>query len=44
MSPNRFVSPDIDGLAIDSHRDAFGKVEALNMVFGGGRGYYVRRG
>lgn len=43
VSPNRFVSPDIDGLEIAFHRDAFGKVEALSVVFGEGRGYYVRR-
>jgi len=43
VSPNRFVSPDIDGLEIEFHRDAFGKVAALSVVFGEGRGYYVRR-
>jgi hypothetical protein len=37
------VSPDIDGLEIEFHRDAFGKVDALSVVFGEGRGYYVRR-
>jgi len=43
VSPNRFVSPDIDGLEIEFHRDAFGNVEALSVVLGEARGYYVRR-
>lgn len=42
LTPTRFVSPDIDGLEIEFHRDAWGKVEGLSVVFGEGRAYYAR--
>jgi CubicO group peptidase (beta-lactamase class C family) len=43
LAPNRFVSPDIDGLQIEFHRDAWGKVNALSVVHGEARAYYVRK-
>ncbi|MFL9584096.1 serine hydrolase domain-containing protein [Stenotrophomonas sp. AB1(2024)] len=43
LSPNRFVSPDIDGLQIEFHRDARGQVNALSVVHGEGRARYVRK-
>lgn len=44
LSPNRFVSPDIDGLQVEFHRDARGQVNALTVVHGEGRARYVRKG
>lgn len=43
LAPNRFVSPDIDGLQIEFHRDAFGKVNAFSVEHGPARAYYHRR-
>ncbi len=43
LSPNRFVSPDIDGLQVEFHRDARGQVNALSVVHGEGRARYVRK-
>ncbi len=43
LSPNRFVSPDIDGLQVEFHRDARGQVNALTVVHGEGRARYVRK-
>lgn len=43
LSPNRFVSPDIDGLQVEFHRDARGKVSALTVVHKEGRARYVRK-
>ncbi len=43
ISPNRFVSPDIDGLQIEFLRDAGGKVSVLTVVHGEGRARYVRK-
>lgn len=43
LTPNRFVSPDIDGLQIEFHRDARGQVNALSVVHGEGRARYVRK-
>jgi CubicO group peptidase (beta-lactamase class C family) len=43
LTPNRFVSPDIDGLQIEFHRDARGQVNALTVVHGEGRARYVRK-
>jgi hypothetical protein len=43
LAPNRFVSPDIDGLQIEFHRDAWGKVNALSVVHGEAHAYYVRK-
>lgn len=40
LSPNRFVSPDIDGLQVEFHRDARGQVNALSVVHGQGRARY----
>jgi len=44
LSPNRFVSPDIDGLQVEFHRDARGQVNALSVVHGEGRARYMRKG
>lgn len=44
LSPNRFVSPDIDGLQVEFHRDARGQVNALSVVHGEGHARYVRKG
>jgi hypothetical protein len=43
LSPNRFVSPDIDGLQVEFYRDAHGQVNALSGVHGEGRARYVRK-
>lgn len=40
LSPNRFVSPDIDGLQVEFHQDARGQVNALSVVHGQGRARY----
>lgn len=43
LSPTRFVSPDIEDLQIEFHRDAWGKVNALTVLHGDARAYYVRK-
>lgn len=43
LSPNLFVSPDIDGLQVQFHRDARGQVNALSVVHGEGRARYARK-
>lgn len=43
LSASRFVSPDINGLQVEFHRDARGQVDALSVVHGGGRARYVRK-
>lgn len=43
LTPNRFVSPDIEGLQVEFHRDAFGQVQALSVEHGPARAYYRRR-
>lgn len=43
LSPTRFVSPDIEDLQIEFHRDAWGTVNAFSVVHGQARSYYVRK-
>lgn len=42
VAPNRFVSPDVDGLQIEFHRDGWNEVSGLSVTLGGGRAYYTR--
>lgn len=41
VSPNRFVSPDIDGLQAEFQRDAWGDVSGLVLMLGDARAYYA---
>lgn len=43
LAPNRFVSPDIDGLQVEFHRDAHGRVNAMSVEHGIARAYYTRK-
>ncbi|WP_312318782.1 serine hydrolase domain-containing protein [Stenotrophomonas sp.] len=42
VSPNRFVSPDVEGLQVEFQRDAWGEVSGLVVMLGDARAYYVR--
>ncbi|WP_282295444.1 serine hydrolase domain-containing protein [Stenotrophomonas sp. PS02289] len=42
VSPNRFVSPDIDGLQVEFQRDAWGEVSGVVLMLGDARAYYVQ--
>lgn len=42
VSPNRFVSPDVDGLQAEFQRDAWGDVAGLVLMLGDARAYYLR--
>ena len=44
LAPNRFASPDIDGLQMEFHRNAHGKINALSIEHGTARAHYIRRG
>jgi len=43
LSPNRYVSPDIDRLQVEFYLNARGQVNALSVVHGGNRARYVRK-
>jgi len=43
LAPNRFVSPEIDSLEIEFHRNAQGRVNALSIEHGVARAHYTRR-
>ncbi|WP_368563234.1 serine hydrolase domain-containing protein [Pseudoxanthomonas sp. UTMC 1351] len=43
LTPNRFVSPDIDSLELEFHRNAQGRVNALSIEHGAARAHYTRR-
>jgi CubicO group peptidase (beta-lactamase class C family) len=43
LAPNRFVSPDIDSLQVEFHRNAHGRVVAISIEHGVARAYYTRR-
>lgn len=42
VSPNRFVSPDVDGLQAEFQRDAWGDVAGLVLKLGDARAYYLQ--
>jgi len=43
LSAGRLVSPDINGLQVEAHRDARGQVSALSVVHGEARVRFVRK-
>jgi len=43
LSPNRYVSPDIDKLQVEFYMNARGQANALSVVHGEGRTRFVRK-
>lgn len=42
LSPNRFVSSDVDGLQVEFHRDARGQAGVITVMQGEARARYFR--